>query len=191
MIAYHIDRSGCLSPGQQICGIPCENPFGLPVLSQWGLAEADISNGRIPMFLDQNALNAIASHNMEVRAEHLRKAHFPDAVSRLSCFYAVSKLDHLRLWANILHIKPEDRVFEVYYEEEALEYDARNLRVSSAGIDIAHHSLDECLRDALLSERALLRYWSREFTDDPLPELLIPLPVTIGHAVSFNSLPQA
>lgn len=114
MIAYHVDRRGTLSPGQQIFGTPAENLFGLPILSQWGLDEVHLLDN-LPRIFDRCVKAHIDWHNMEVRAERIRQIYYQDSVSRFSCFYAVPQLDHFAFWADMIQIKPSDRIFQVHY----------------------------------------------------------------------------
>lgn len=190
MIAYHVDRRGTLSPGQQILGTPAENLFGLPILSQWGLDEVHLLDN-LPRIFDRCVKAHIDWHNMEVCAERFRQIYYQDSVSRFSCFYAVPQLDHFAFWADMIQIKPCDRIFQVHYDVPCEAYDARNLRVSAIDALFGPPADDSAyIQDIVKTERALHHYWSHTFTDSPLPELLIPLPVTIGDIVSLDSLPQ-
>ena len=185
MIAYHLDRNGTLSTGQRICGFSAPNSFGLAELSQWGISEENLFSGS-PQVL---STSAIASHNLEVRAELFRKSNYPDAPSRLSSFYAVPKLEHFKLWERIFHISPSSRIFEVYYDNPCYAYDANHLRLSAIDCSLAPALENDYIQAVIKIESSLHHYWSHDFTDDPLPELLLTLPVTIGPMVSFDALP--
>lgn len=185
MIAYHLDRCGTLSAGQRICGFSSPNCFGLPELSQWGISEKNLFSGS-PQVL---STSLIASHNLEVRAESFRKLNYPDAPSRLSSFYAVPKLEHFKFWKRIFCISPPARIFEVYYDRPCNAYDANHLRLSAIDLSLVPASENDYIQAVIKTERSLHHYWSHDFTDDPLPELLLTLPVTIGPVVSFDALP--
>ena len=89
----------------------------------------------------------------------------------------------------IFRISPPSRIFEVYYDKPCNAYDANHLRLSAIDCSLAPALENDYIQAVIKIESSLHHYWSHDFTDDPLPELLLTLPVTIGPMVSFDALP--
>ena len=77
----------------------------------------------------------------------------------------------------------------MYYDRPCNAYDANHLRLSAIDLSLVPASENDYIQAVIKTERSLHHYWNHDFTDDPLPELLLTLPVTIGPAVSFDALP--
>ena len=181
LIAYHIDRAGSLQIGQTIQPFIQDNIYRVPHLSNWGLSVVED-----PL----TAIETINTHNIEVQAENIRKDKFPDMPSRFSSFFGIQELEHLSLWRNILHFTNDAKVYEISYEGFAPLLDAKFLNVKACN-DIFNDK--PCLQSEIERTIKLIEsiylYWSGACSKNPLPELLIPLPVTVVREISLDTLP--
>lgn len=116
----------------------------------------------------------------ELIFELYRQAHYPDAVSRLSCLYASKTLDDAERWRKVFQKHLSDRgqiaesLWEIEYggECEAASYDAQFLNVPP--------------KDGFSFVRYIEyaeKYWSGVCSSKPLMELLVPYPVVVSHLV--------
>lgn len=111
----------------------------------------------------------------ELIFEFVRQIHFPESPSRLSSLYASESPEHAQRWKQLLcqqfghaYGQIPHSLWEIKFETNAKLYDASLLNTSS---DDTFSFLSE-LENAH-------RYWNSEWTESPMPELLIPYPVTV------------
>lgn len=175
MIAYHLDRLGNLEVGQtlQLRKPDFHNNqvfkqsielYGLDHVSRWGMQFSEWM--KYPNAIsNQEQLDIF---NIESLAESVRHTTYPHAPSRFKSLFAVRKLSDFEFWEE--HFKNNNKnysIYEIEYNSDnAMEFDAR--------------FLDSVARvDFLTRFEMLSRYWTGEISASPLPELLIPLPVTV------------
>ena len=114
----------------------------------------------------------------EIVFELVRQLHFPDSPSRLSSLYASQTLEDALLWQKTLLNNFNDSsqiahsLWEIEFSTAAQLYDASLLNLNSK----------EEFSYLILLNNAF-RYWKKEFTASPLPELLIPYPVTFSRKI--------
>lgn len=176
MIAYHLDRSGALKKGDLLSlfqtGANSSDPttqlYGFDHVSRWGLSCYECLKNPFKC----NNLEVLNSLQLDLNAENIRQNSFPRLPSRFKSIFAVKNLEDFNLWSNYLYLDEHSQVFEIECDSsKVVELDANFLR---GGID--HFNI--------LSVETLHSYWSGKMSDSPLPELLIPLPVTVGRLVS-------
>ncbi len=186
MIFYHLDHAGTLAEGQVISPGPVSTLFPDIQLSQFGQGILL----RDPVAIASSSYNEINTHNLELHAENIRRALFPDLPSRLSSFFTVGSMEDLLLWSAVFPLSPASRVFEIEYNGPLHEFDAvflHGFTIPRPGVPL---DLNQHQRDIQQTQTWLYRYWTGERTDHPMPEVLLPLPVTIGKLVSLDSLPN-
>ena len=184
MIAYHVDRANSLAEGKVIDVLPfshLEDTFlghnlkiaGFAKASMFALNEMASCPLRPGMVVDFYSLN---SNQIDCFYDRIRA---PKTLpSRFLCLYAVEHLDELKAWKSIL-CSSDFSVWEVKCDSgNILKVDAQHLRGVASGSTLLDH--DRLRVNAI-------KYWSGELSEDPLPELLLPLPVT---AVRKVSLPE-
>lgn len=186
MIAYHIDRSGRLRPGQIIHGIQCNNVWGLEYLSEWGYGVNSFTNKTMYFQTHQQLQRAIHTQNIEAHVEQCRKTHFPYMPSRLSSFFGVEKIEDFKFWEGILD-SPSAKIYEVSYEGVAFKFDAAYLNLFPRVISSINPKWG--LNDINQLNQSTFEYWCGKMSANPLPELLIPLPVTVVREVSLDPHP--
>ena len=186
MILYHLDRFGALTEGQIILPGPYSDLFPDVQLSLFGqgILRQD------PIAIASSSYNEINTHNLELHAENIRRKHFPGLPSRLSSFFAVRSIADLVLWGDIFSLGPVSRIFEIEYDGPVYEFDASFLHGFTTPRPGEPLNMDQFNADIHQTWVWLTRYWLGERTDHPLPEVLLPLPVTIGKLVSLDSLPN-
>lgn len=189
MIAYHLDRSGRLSPGMKIDKIYTENLWHLPYLSNWGISILNFPNS-LQIAVDSSVLSSANTYNIELRAEQIRQAAFPFQPSRLSSFYGVSSPQELLSWEGIFSGLETAQIFEVSYEGEAPRLDASFLNVPASNDPFHRESWPDTQKRVDRIKESISCYWSGVFSDAPLPELLLPLPVTVLREISLDALPE-
>lgn len=179
-IAYHIDRLGNLSENstieldknsfQDACD---ENPFFNHLFSN-GVSSHGYQylDGYYPSKHDPSFF---ISTILEVELELMRAAYYKDNVSRLQAFFAVPTLDDVEKWVKIFNVQ-NYKVFEVEYDPSTANLRDANL------IKFANGNEDGSYKP-WLDFYYLNQYLQGNMTDDPSPELLIPLPVKIGRQI--------
>lgn len=175
MIAYHVDRQSSLRPGATVCGFVDENYYSLPVLSMWGKT---VKNSLLSP--DFNLLN---TYNIEIHTESVRKAYFPSMLSRFSSFFAVPSLDDFSAWKDILGPLDECTIYEVSFFGRYHLLDASFLNQNLFFVQESEDPLEH-YSELAASRNALHDYWNGVFSENPLPELLIELPVYINKIVT-------
>lgn len=178
MIAYRFDRSGSLKENSTLNLIPTgasiEDPtislYGFDFVSAWGNS-CYKSLTTPPSVASFGSFNSLS---IDLQAEAVRKALFPNKPSRFKSIFAVKQLSDFSAWKDILHINSESSIFEIECTS-AVELDAYFLR---GGIS----------SDPFVSDDLLIKYWSGEKSSSPLPELLIPLPVIVNRRLTANEL---
>ena len=178
MIVYRLDRRNQHHEGQLIDFI--QNPYpnhhlGLDFLSEHGLTYI-----KAMMATHYNNYGELISPIIENNFEVHRRNNFPDKPSRYQSVFAVKQLTDFHLWKEHFSIDRNSRIFEIdICDKLFFEADARHLINDSTASSIA---------DDLRAYFAKINYWSGRFTDNPLPEIVIKLPVTIGKQVDLSEL---
>ena len=114
----------------------------------------------------------------ELIFELVRQLHFPDASSRLTSLYASESIAQAEQWYNLFHKNfkgSKDQLpqslWEIEFETPARLYDAYFLNDSTCKNHYEFSYLTK-LENAH-------RYWQGEFSQHPLPELLVQYPVKV------------
>ena len=111
----------------------------------------------------------------EIIFELVRQLYFPDAPSRLTSLYASESIEQAMIWQKLWKNNFKDNneqlahsLWEIEYESNAKLFDANHLNIFSNDEFSYITALDYANK-----------YWQGHFSENPLPELLIPYPVTI------------
>ena len=142
------------------------NPHALYILKNWQMHNPDVMQPII-----------------EIVFELVRQLHFPDAPSRLTSLYACETIEQAKQWQqlffeNFHHDRNEDieqmanGLWEIEFTTNARLYDASFLDVPPDSIFSYIQHL-ECAYN----------YWNGNLSKTPLPELLVPYPVTIKRLI--------
>lgn len=172
-------------PGKVLNLITDENIFLKYVVpSQLGLIRKFFPDGLTP-----HGMQTLINRNMcsqdvdgtiaEIIFELVRQIHFPNAPSRLTSLFASQTIDAAEQWDRfwykcfgpIVEQLPKS-LWEIEFETDAKLFDASFFDVMSNN-----------KFSYLLGLENAYRYWRGEFSDEPLPELLIPYPVTVLRSV--------
>ena len=115
----------------------------------------------------------------EIIFELVWQLHFPNALSRMACLYASESIESARPWKELFLHNSDDpsgvsteSLWEIAYKGTAQSYDARYLSIMSQGNFSYLTALDYAYK-----------YWQGSRSENPLPELLVPYPVTIVQCV--------
>lgn len=152
----------------------------LPDTSQIALAKKHFPNGLSPhglSMLCSRKTSATAFHELitEVIFELVRQLDYPDAPSRMTSLYASQTIEQAQKWRSLWQKNFGDMLgqtgeslWEIEYNTNANLYDANFLNIMpedefsyTYALEFAH------------------KYWQGSMSENPLPELLIPYPVTI------------
>ena len=190
MILYHLDHEGTLTEGQIISPGPVSDRYPDIRLSPFGeKISSGPKGGSVPMTVDE-FFAQVNTFNLENEAEIIRRESFSDYPSRLSVFYCVRQLCDLVPWDHFFPLSPASRICEIEYDGPLYEFDARFLRGNTLGDPFGTPDPVKTLEDLSLARNELMRYWSRQKSEAPLPEILVPLPVTISRIASLDSYPD-
>ena len=179
MVFYHADRLHSLSEGMVIDLQPSPepqtdtfNPFlhnislhGMYTLSSHGLNMVGCAEFNNPVN------DSLTEPCIEEDAEIIRKLVCPSSPSRLQSFFAVPTISDLWRWNDAGYIVLDSCwLWKVQADIECpVVHDARHLRGS-----LSHRLLQD-----RGTQKALIDYWIGVFSSDPLPEVLLPLPITV------------
>ena len=112
----------------------------------------------------------------EIIFEYIRKIHFPEKSSRFSSVYASESIETAQIWKKLWEKNFKDQegqvaqsLWEIEFETPAMIFDASFL--DSFG--------DNRIFSPLLLIHNAHMYWYGAKSNHPLPELLIPYPVTV------------
>ena len=208
MVLYHLDRNRSLITGMPINPIPeSEIPEDLKEtilyskfehgLSKHGLNYLNLSCNTFPYlhYMDgrilfeepyvDESLKTIDSQIIELTAELVRSAYFPQYPSRYESLFAVRSIQDFYQWPELCDRESfqNARIFEIEAPNETHGFDSKWLRggisrgISNARFYIAHASA-YCFDFAY-------KYWSQVPSDSPRWEYLIPLPID-GTRVRLN-----
>lgn len=180
MIAYHLDRCNSLKENSYLSleptGIPSTDSlaaiFGFDFVSNWGRQMYELYTSSP----DPSNFQSYISLQIDMQAENVRKSHFPDSPSRFKSIFAVPKLSDFSLWRDSLQIDENASIFEIEYDPQTVVQLDATFLIGSIGSDPFHQW------------ESLFRYWSGEMSSNPLPELLIPLPVFTRKCLRVNEL---
>ena len=169
MIAYHIDRFNVLKPEQIInlnTNIKLDNIFDS--------YENSFSNHGL-QFLNQYSDSAV----WELCLEFIRLNFFPSLPSRLQSFFGVRTYKQALVWKGYSLNQSNSRISICKIKASSFdEFDARwitnppNISSSESNYDFNNRSIAKMFQYSY-------KYWNKEFSPDPMPELLISTPVKI------------
>ncbi|MCC6458056.1 MAG: DUF2441 domain-containing protein [Caldilineaceae bacterium] len=110
----------------------------------------------------------------EYVAELVRREYFPQLPSRFQCLFGWEFLEHGEQFVTDYIARKQqvgEQIFDIWIVDSK-----RGIHVG----DMAHFSGGQTWMDAFASAKA---YWEGAMTQNPLPEVLLPLPVSVvGHA---------
>lgn len=190
---YHIDRSGLLNEGQTISTnqsfIP-NNDYGKLLIEKFfpnGVSKhgEHYLNDNVYMFqpnfslvdniLKSNTINSI--YFAEYTFELVRRLYFSTELSRYTSLFALENLEELNLWSELK--SGEYRIFEIVTNNTYSTFDANFLK---GGLCVSKNPLYQGFSPSINFNQAF-SYWSKEKSNNPKPEVLLPLPLTIGRRV--------
>lgn len=208
MVLYHLDRSGSLKTGMPINPVPeSEIPEDLKEtilysqfehgLSKHGLHYLKLSCNTFPYWHLMNdriffekpyfdeSLKTIDSQIIELNAELVRRAYFPQYPSRYESLFTVQSIRDFYQWPELSDRESfqNARIFEIEAPNETHGFDSKWLRggisrgISDTGFYIGYAAA-HCFDFAY-------KYWSQVPSDSPRWEYLIPLPID-GTRVRLN-----
>lgn len=117
----------------------------------------------------------IDSQMIEYNCEIVRRAYFPQYVSRFQCLFAVNDVSEFSLWPELEQTSGKSHILELELNSEIPRFDSNWLK---GGLILSGNL--ECSYIGYLpaaSFDAAYNYWSGNPTDDPRWEYLIPLPI--------------
>ena len=182
MIAYHLYRSigredfnPSFSEGM-ILNLPLETEL---VASKFQtLEELNYLMKNYPSGISVHGIRYLSSvrpddynndHTIESIFELVRQEHYPDQLSRFQAFFACPTIESAMQWSKKLK---SVELWEIEAIETPIAYDARFLTMSND----RGFSLIRTINNAH-------QYWRHKMTSEPLPELLLPLPLRINRRV--------
>ena len=143
-----------------------------------------------PRVFDWSTAN---TYNLEIHAETLRCQAFPEKPSRLSVFFCARRLSDILSWNEYFPLSPGSRICEIEYDGPLYEFDARFLRgiaLPVEPVNLDSSDMDQLAQNISQVRRNLFLYWSGARSENPLPEVLVPLPVVIRRIASLGSYPD-
>ena len=177
MIAYHVDRGHLLEAGQviELCTFP-NQPQHINVLAHNLALKGFTELSRFGMNMISGKwedVKNVTSGTIEDLFESYRLLFRPDAPSRLQSLFAVKQLSDLELWRHVFGKETNGApIWKVECDSSSVfEFDARYLEGGFLS------SFDVNLKNAQ-------KYWTGAFSRNPLPELLLPLPVKVVCVIS-------
>jgi len=179
-IAYHIDRSNTLYEGQSLELTPLTNlTEGEKQLKIIGLDQiSHHAYNTVVAYHNTNFANTISFDQvncaqMEKYLEIIRQLYFSSYPSRLMCLYSAKDIKSLKVWIEYLKLDEGYNVWEIGYDaSKTVELDAYFLRANT-------------LKNPFDFE-SLIKYWRGQISNNPLVELLIPLPVKVLRQVDVS-----
>ena len=192
MVLYHFDRSSALKEGQVLQLTSIVHPVLQIPLSNFGknICSSGHSTGNSRIITDlQSFVSSLNTHNLEIHAERIRKAKYPNYPSRLSVLFAVKQLSDLFSWRNIFQFDGNSRICEIDYTGVLYEFDAWYLRGKAINDLFEPFSTFEIFHQIQM-QRFLNNYWKGSISESPMMEVLVPLPVTISRCRALNSYPE-
>ena len=190
MVLYHLDHEEKLTEGQVIPPGPRSDLYPDVSLSHFGKYILAIPYSSPHVMTLEDFKSQFNNYQLEIHAEKLRRDEFPGFPSRLGSFYCVRDLSDLFPWNQYFPLREESRVCEIEYEGPILEFDARFLRGNALGFPSAEPGSKEWMEQMMEVNINLLNYWTRQRSESPLLEILVPLPVTIRRVASLGSYPD-
>lgn len=177
---------GKFYPGRMLGLISHEEIFSRyrldPALIKKYFPDGLTPHGLSMMLSQQFRESVVAEPIIELTFELVRQLHYPNAPSRLTSLYASKTLSQAEQWRKTWlknfgnsQVDTAQSLWEIQFEADAKLYDAAYLNVPpDAGFSY------------LMQLEHAHKYWSGTFSEDPLPELLVPLPATIIRKIRDN-----
>lgn len=190
---YHIDRSNALSEGQ-IININKEftpnNDSGKLLIKKL-FPDGVSAHGMhylndnvyffdtgLPLFENiatSNNYNSI--YFAEYTFELVRRTFFPLMPSRYTSLFALKKLDEINQWPELTNSRY--RIFEIETIDEFPVFDANLMK---GGLCFNLTKMYQGFSPSLNFKLAF-SYWNGEISETPKPEVLLPLPITVGKQI--------
>lgn len=168
MIAYHVDKSAMLVPGQTLnlfSNIKLDNLFDT--------YDNSFSNHGL-QYLNQYTDSSV----WELCLEFVRLNHFPNFPSRLQSLFGVENLENALLWKGFLSHYTNSKINICKIDcSDYFKFDARWITnppalASSDNFNFNNNSIAKMLECSY-------KYWNQEMSSNPLMELLLVFPVKI------------
>lgn len=202
MTYYHVDRSGLLSPGQIIdlnkTYRPNNHiheeyfikmfPNGVSKHGEYYLNDCMHESKTIDYINEFKTGNDFLSTTlMENFFELVRRSYFPDKTSRFCTLFALETPDEISKWEQFNENMP---IFEINTDIPGQKYDANLLYGGTCFFcdnrvinDVFHYTQTIQGYSPALNLDFAFKYWNQELSGNPKPEILLPLPITIGKRV--------
>lgn len=169
MIAYHVDRSAMLVPNQTI------NLFNNIKLDDIFTEYNNSFSNHGLQYLNQYSDSSV----WELCLEFVRLKNFPHLPSRLQALFGVKTLEEALVWKGYISSQTNSKINICKIEfSDCYEFDARwmtnppLLNNQNNNYNFNQKSIAKMLEYSY-------KYWSKEFSSNPLPELLIVSPIKI------------
>ena len=176
MIAYHIDRFMSLKTGMLIELESTCTPDSINYAAEH-LFGGRMSRHGMHHMANPDGIDISMSSSIEFEFELIRKAFFPDMLSRFQAFFALESLQDILSWGNIL---PAGQPFAIY--EVSIPDTNKHHKLDSAFLRGGPNLSTMAYQPSSDFENAC-RYWSQAKSDNPQYELLLEPPITIGRRV--------
>lgn len=154
-------------------------------ISTLELAKKFFPNGLSPHGLQTLSNYEMASSNInepitEIIFELVRQLHFSDSPSRLSSLYASKSISQAKQWQQLWIENLGNQKEQIGQSLWEIEFKTRIIRPYDAQLLYIGPNNDFSY---LVSLENAHMYWKHIFTQNPLPELLIPYPVTVTRLI--------
>lgn len=175
MDAFHIDRESSLICGQQpALYAPClpEQRFQTFMTTNF---PAGISRAG-EVFLSDVPVNDIHTYNQRVKEtefESIRRLYFPEKPSRFQCFFALESLQDVQIWLRAFKDEKKEQPCTVW--KVSVDNEAFITRQDATWRDRDCQSDIGIIYSAWENHMDGHAYWRGDVSDNPRPELLIPL----------------
>lgn len=173
MIAYHVDRNNALKEGNiiELTKDPIKDQTGL--LCNF-LPHDGLSNHGWHYLIDYKIQNTSGNKTeyyiMEYELELIRRAYFPNLISRFESFFAIPSIDEIDKWEGIF--SENDTIWQIEFDESQSIIRDSNLLIP--GLDLQTHMFAP-----ISSFVNGYHYWSGVQSNNPRMELLIKPPIKI------------
>ncbi len=195
MIFYHIDRSNKLQENQiiqlnkyffksdpEICSFFASlfpngiSRHGEQYLNDFFTFPPNMS----PIFYLKTDLECMGTHVSENLLELYRQSSFPEIPSRFTSMFALKNIDDLKYWPELT--KNDFKIFEIDYSGPVYQLDASFLKSAICYLDQNNKNARIGFYPALILKE-FHQYLSGRISNNPKPEILLPLPITIGKEI--------
>lgn len=132
-----------------------------------------------PIFCLKDDLEKMGIHVSENLLELYRRANFPEIPSRFTSMFALKNIDDLKYWPELT--KNNFKIFEINYDGPIYQLDASFIKGAICHLNDNKNAKIGFYPALIFKE--FHQYLSGHFSNNPKPEILLPLPITIGKEI--------